>query len=192
MVCCQGFRPTPPQQSPAQPSHSLAAVGARQRLRGVASGEGGVGGRRSGAAVWQRTVEGASSGGAQEAEAQKEQQELQRELQEWTAAAQCKAIDALSPEQVRAAATRSKFIHTYVFIRRVSKAVENHGCRDTGGKGALESLPRTVRHLLHWAAVHSIGTALLCNRAVRLPDLPAPALSPSGRELSCLGQSGSR
>lgn len=43
------------------------------------------------------------AGRLQEAEAQKEQQEVQRELQEWTAAAQCKAINALSPEQVHAA-----------------------------------------------------------------------------------------
>lgn len=50
------------------------------------------------------------AGRLQEAEAQKEQQEVQRELQEWTAAAQCKAIDALSPEQVHAAASTSMFI----------------------------------------------------------------------------------
>ena len=38
----------------------------------------------------------------QEAELQKEQQEAQREAQEWSARAQCSAIDALSPEQAAA------------------------------------------------------------------------------------------
>lgn len=39
----------------------------------------------------------------QEAELAKEQQEAQKDAQEWSARAQCAAIDALSPEQVRIA-----------------------------------------------------------------------------------------
>jgi hypothetical protein len=57
----------------------------------------------------------------QEAELQKEQQEAQREAQEWSARAQCSAIDALSPE--RAAAGDGHWDKCFAYVERMVAAV---------------------------------------------------------------------
>jgi tetratricopeptide (TPR) repeat protein len=56
-----------------------------------------------------------------EAELQKEQQEAQREAQEWSARAQCSAIDALSPEQ--AAAGDGHWDKCFAYVERMVAAV---------------------------------------------------------------------
>lgn len=58
---------------------------------------------------------------AQEAELQKEQQEAQREAQEWSARAQCAAIEALSPEQ--AAAGDGHWDKCFAYVERMVAAV---------------------------------------------------------------------